>query len=619
MCGIAGIISRSRCGISDVEMMLKGLRHRGPDGVGKFSDRAYSGGMTRLAINDIENGNQPFYNDDYSIIVFYNGEIYNHLYLRRLLKVYGKHCKVSSDGAVIPYLYELFGEDVFSYLDGMFAVSIWDSKNCKLIISRDSSGEKPLYYYRGHREFLFGSELKSFRSLNGLDLGLNRQAIWDFPTFLWIPEPETIYDNIFALERGSYLIYEDDKVIIKKYANRNLSSPPECIDDASISKWIEEAVVKSVLDRCMSEAPIGSFLSGGLDSAIIAAIVSKKYGGGHLSTFTVGFDSIRDPYHGFADESNDAGKLASILGTNHHTVLMSQVDFRKLLDDFCYYGDQPFAVSSGLGILALSRVARDRGVKVLLSGDGADEYFGGYSWYPYMGSRPSRPNVSRSRVTAGHRRFHCRGESLTRRIERVSRYTPSLQAWAWHYYASEEEKTAVFSDGYADGLRESTRYFSELTEGGGPMGFIRHDRRFYFPNEMLTKIDRMTMAASVEGRAPFAAPAIHSLAEHLGLEMLIRNGKGKYLLRNAFRDYLPHEVLARRKHGFNVPIDSWLSNEWTDLVEDTFSTSSALAKNQIISTKSFGAVKSILANKNSIPGHTIFSFMMLNKWLELKS
>jgi asparagine synthase (glutamine-hydrolysing) len=612
VCGIAGILGSFKGRSAHLAKMLEKIAHRGPDEKGEYIDENYAGGMQRLSINDIEGGSQPFFNHDKSIILFYNGEIYNSVKLRQYLRKKGKKFRTKSDGEVIVHLYELKGTDCFRDLDGMYAISIWDSKRQKLILARDIAGEKPLYYSRQSGGlFAYASEVKSLKSLPWLSVTLNHQAIWDFPTFLWIPEPATIYNEIESVPRGHCITLDCDNLDISPIQNDFDPVQGVSLDDDSAIELTRLTVENAVKSRLLSDVPIGSFLSGGLDSSIISTIAARELP--TLDTFTVSFGDIVDPYHGHADESKAAAETAKLIGSNHHTIRVTADSLRSSLDDFCKFGDLPFAVSSGLGVLAVSKAAHDMGIKVLLTGDGADECFGGYSWYSHLSSI-SESNYETPKKPVSFQNF---GMPLEDRIALLEKADPRYRAWGWHYYAAESEKNKLFSPNFMNNVKTSLRLFNELEESSDPVDYIRHDRNFYFPNEMLRKVDRMTMAFSVEGRAPFASPSILALSEQLSMRHMIKDRDLKWVLRRAFEDILPMDVINRPKHGFNVPIDFWLNGEWSDLVDEAFGLDSNLHKLGIISKDSLSVAKKMLSDTERLNGHTIFCYIMLNKWLEV--
>jgi len=616
MCGIAGVKTDQQFNRTFIERMVEALYHRGPDSDGYYFSNNYSAGMRRLSINDLDTGDQPLYNEDKSLVLLYNGEIYNSPDLRGMLEAKGHIFRTRSDGEVICHLYEELGEDGFEHLDGMFAIALWCERKQKLILARDIPGEKPLYYSRlNNSDLIFASEIKSIVKWPGLDLSLDKQALWDFPTFLWIPEPATVYESIKALPRRHLLIADSKGTKIKPYRNRfNLGQL--AIDDDAVVEETRKVVTQAVESRLLSDVPVGSFLSSGLDSSIVATLAAKALP--QLTTFCVAFEDVADPYHGKADESGEAKKLADIIGSKHHVVNVTADDFRNNLEVFCKYGDQPFAVSSGLGILSIAKAASENDIKVLLSGDGADECFGGYSWYFHLNGQ-NRPGGEK--INRGHKMpvsFQNVGLDLETRLNIINGYQPQKRAWAWHYYAAESEKSFLYNKDAFQKTNSSLRFFEEFNPSGfwSAEEFIRQDREFYFPFEMLRKVDRMTMAYSVEGRVPFAAPAVLSHADKLRYAHLVKNGNLKHILRAAFADVLPESIIKRPKHGFNVPIDHWLKGAWSDLVKETFGKNSALMKSGIIHNKSIDVANKMLADKNRLNGHTIFCFIMLNLWLE---
>ncbi|NDG64028.1 MAG: asparagine synthase, partial [Planctomycetes bacterium] len=330
------------------------------------------------------------------------------------------------------------------------------------------------------------------------------------------------------------------------------ATPGEAINE------IRRVVEASVKSRLLSDVPVGSFLSGGLDSSIVATIAAREKG--RIDTFSIGFEALSDAYHGFADESEQAAETARFIGSRHHAIHVTAKDFLAHLDTLNAHAGQPYAVSSGLGILSIAKAARDSGIKVLLSGDGADE----------------------------------------------------------HYYAHEAEKHQLFDTDFSHSVRSSLRQFETApSTGWGPLDYIAHDRNFYFPNEMLSKVDRMTMAYSVEGRVPFAAPQVLTLARKLKFEHMVSpTGVLKWMLRQAFADVLPAGVLERPKHGFNVPIDHWLKNEWSFLMDETFGSDSQLRKRGMLSRDARQVADRMLHDQLRLNGHTLFSMIMMNRWLE---
>jgi asparagine synthase (glutamine-hydrolysing) len=491
-------------------------------------------------------------------------------------------------------------------LDGMFAAALWDDEKQVLVLARDYPGEKPLYYSSlPGGGIAFASEIPALLACEGVSRELDVQALWDYPTYLWVPEPATIYRGIRAIPPGEGLEISARGVQAFSFKSRiPVPELPHDSDEDAIAS-VREVVEQAVTSRLLSDVPVGAFLSGGLDSSIVCAVARRELS--ELHTFCVGFENVADPYHGHADESEMAEDFAMRLGTRHTTVRVTGAEFRELLPQFIRAAGQPYAVSSGLGILAIAKEARARGVKVLLSGDGADEAFGGYSWYP---SVPA--SFSTSPGSTEILRFLDRDALLPQRVARIAGYPPPLRAWSWHYYASEEEKASLF---HPDIRAASSLHCFGDSVFDEPLDYLRHDRMFYFPNEMLSKVDRMTMAFSVEGRPPFAAPSVQGFAGKLSWDKLIRDDQLKWVLRKAFADILPAELVSRPKHGFNVPIDHWLAGDWRDLFEETFAEGSLLRRAGILGPKSWDYATALLRDQRKLAGHVLFTFVMLHMWM----
>ncbi|MGD9080866.1 MAG: asparagine synthase (glutamine-hydrolyzing) [Desulfobacterales bacterium] len=614
LCGIAGYKTIRTRDPAILRQMVNALYHRGPDSEGYFHGQYFSAGMRRLTINDLYTGDQPLFNEDKSVVLFYNGEIYNYPELRKDLESKDHHFRTHSDGEVICHLYEDLQENLFEKIDGMFAVALWIETEQKLILARDIPGEKPLYYIKiSDNELVFASEIKSLLKFPGWVKELNLQALWDFPTFLWIPEPETVYKSVMALPRGHILIADKFGIRIRPYGNKfNQKEIP--LEEASVIQETRQVVTEAIHSRLMSDVPVGSFLSSGLDSSIVTSVAASILP--DLKTFTIGFENVLDPYHGTADESFHAEAFADDLGLEHHTIRVSAEDFKNDLLKFCIHSDQPFSVSSGLGILSVARAAREKEVKVLLSGDGADECFGGYSWYVHLDQQNTIDHdFSDEDSDISFQNF---GLNLSERLNQITKYSPQKRAWAWHYYAAESEKKRLYNKEYFGSVKTSLHNFYEFNPDDiwQPEDFIKQDRQFYFPNEMLRKVDRMTMAFSVEGRTPFSAPSVLAHSDKLKYSHMVRNNSLKWALREAFSHILPKSVYLRPKHGFNVPIDHWLKNEWGYLVEETFCSNSALMKLGLIHEKSRDSAIQMINDPHRLNGHTIFSFIILNLWIE---
>lgn len=612
MCGIAGIFMNDAS--EKITTVLNQFKHRGPDETTEYGNEYIVFGSNRLSINDITNGSQPFKSE--KSICFYNGEIYNHKEIRKFLKNKGYKLKTDVDGEVIPYLYDLFGLNYTQYLDGMYAISIYDRISNSLILSRDLVGEKPLFYSvdTGKRVY-FSSSLSSFNYFKSLKISLNFQSMWDFPTFLWIPEPSTIYNEVLTLNPGQTIKFNQKHSVTDKFEKIQVQ------DLTSLNQYekielVRETITESVHSTLMSDVPIGTFLSSGLDSSIVTKLSTDKIS--NLHTFSVAFPDDKDPYH---DSNNNEAPEAKIysetLGTTHSEINLDYKNVKEELVEFVKYSEQPFSVSSGIGIKLISKKASELGIKVLLSGDGADELFGGYSWYLLLEEIFKIRNIQTKYQES--QKYSLQNYESTDSIRNLAALSNSHLTWALHYYASELEKKSLFSESFSAEMKSSLRLFENLDKKGNdlkPIDLIINDREFYLSQEMMRKMDRMTMAHSIEGRVPFVRKKVLELAQSLNYSDLVSNGKLKVTLREAFRKELPSRIISKDKHGFNFPIDKWLNNEWKDLVFSTFSTDSVLYKLGIIDK--YSLKKALEMNSSCIKrnGHTLFSFIILDLWLQ---
>lgn len=615
MCGIVGSFGSNSIKV-DLGSALRTFNHRGPDQEFFYASEIFSIATNRLAINDVEGGRQPLFGSSKSIFAIYNGEIYNHVELRKNLRQKNVLVPNQVDGAVIPFLYEQYGENFLDLLDGMYAIALIDLNKNKLLLSRDIAGEKPLYYSKNGSEVCFASHLPAFRSLLKSKLSLNYQAIWDLLSFLWIPEPATIYKEVVSIMPGETISFDLDSNSnsrVRKFTeNRNF---PTDLDEAS--HYLLEALERNIESCLMSEVPIGTFLSGGLDSSLVTTIASRFKS--ELDTFSVSFENSLDPYHGNFDEGPFARELSRNLGTKHHEIYMSSNLARDLLDDFIKKAGQPFAVSSGLGILAISQTARQNGIKVLLSGDGADELFGGYSWYLHLEEIFKQRLNHKSRVPLS-KTMQDTGINLGERIALIAQYSDEDLLFALHYYATEDEKKNLFKkEFYYDNTFEvSSRILKPQDESVLTINSVlESDRNVYLPQEMLRKVDLFTMASSVEGRVPFVRKEIFEISKNLRFSQHVENGNLKAFLKKSVNSILPTEVVVRQKHGFNFPIDKWLASDWSDLVKETFSRNSRIFSLGIIDANSLKIAEEMLNSKTKLNGHTIFSMIVLERFLQI--
>ena len=590
--------------------MIETIEHRGPDQTLVEEAPSYAFASCRLAINALEDGQQPL--SAPGVTMVYNGEVYNHLALREELARVGIRVESPVDGAPIPYLYATRGLAGLGDLDGPFAIAIWDEGKRTLLLARDPLGEKPLYYRQlTGGGIAFASETRSLIQLEGQATHLNLQALWDLPTFLWTPEPTTAFNEILAVPAGHALTFCEDKIEISAIP-RSICAWQEPLSDDEAMALCRELVEQSIETRAMSDVALGTFLSGGLDSSLVTLLLKSR---GHKveRCFSVRLPFFEDHQHGYVDEASQARELSDAIGIPLTVLELTQERARSMLPDFVHAADQPSAVSSGFGVLAVAEAARGFGIKVLLSGDCADEAFGGYSWYPYLGipgSPPYRAGFEPS--------FQAHGIPLGDRLRELTWVGGPQRALGWHYYASEHAKKRVFSDWVSGQVEPSVRLMSQWRPETDWTfrDFVDNDRDLYLSQEMLRKADRFAMSRSVEVRVPFAAPWLLDFARVLAPSQLVRGRTLKWLLREAFRDLLPEEIASRPKHGFNFPIAAWLRGPWRDLLESTFASGSRLADLGLIDSGSLRSAIELLDDNYRDHGHAVFSWVVLELWLE---
>ncbi|WP_103865535.1 asparagine synthase (glutamine-hydrolyzing) [Aquimarina sp. I32.4] len=570
MCGINGFVYLEKHDISqlrkDITIMNDMIIHRGPDDDGEYVDEGFDFsvfmGMRRLSIIDLSSGKQPIYSEDKNIVIVFNGEIYNYQELRESLVKQGVTFKTNSDTEVILKLYEKEGTNSFKKLDGMFAFSIHDKTKNKIFIARDFFGEKPLYYTEKDNKFFWASELKSILKSIKTVPSINKIGLNLFLKLTYIPAPFTIYENIHKLEPNHFLTYDlrsksYEIEIIEEQETPEKSE--EHFDEAKSN--VKELVQKSVESRSVSDVPIGTFLSGGVDSSVVSLCLSKM-SASKISTFSIGFD--KKSY----DESDKARTVAKLINSDHHEFILNEKDLESNINEILLNFDEPFSDSSSLpSYLVASKTSQH--VKVALTGDGGDEVFGGYNKY-YMGRINQKytslvpeglhnfmeKTVTPLLKTKGDRR----GKRFkTRRLLNAIDYTDN-------YYWD------IISLGYAaDTLSQYLQqdylvlspfeYYKEKTGIKSPKNLTEYraiDKNISLEGDMLVKVDRTSMLTSLECRAPFLNKKLWNYTNTLPEEYLIKGWDKKYILKAAFKEEFPEGFLDKSKAGFGVPIGDWL-------------------------------------------------------------
>jgi asparagine synthase (glutamine-hydrolysing) len=577
MCGINGIISKSK--INDLNLMIQTMNdkiiHRGPDDDGKYIHAdCIAFGMRRLAIIDLNTGTQPIYNNDKSIVIVFNGEIYNYLELKQILIGFGVIFNTNSDTEVILKCYEYYGLSFIEKLNGMFAFAIHDLKKNKIIIARDQIGEKPLYYYKYNDQFIFASELKSIKSIfnkiTNKQLTLSKEGLDLYFSLTFIPAPFTIYNEISKLLPGHYIEISTNDYTTKilNYSKvLDFSTSNERINNYEFAKKkLFNLLNDSVEKRLISDVPVGSFLSGGVDSSIITAIMASQKSHTKIETFSIISDNKN------FDESERSFAVSRHLNTIHHAINLNINELKNLVDTIILNYDEPFADSSALATYYISKKTKEY-VTVALTGDGGDEVFGGYNRY-FM---TTYSNMYRKLIPNTLHKYLLKPLTNSFKIQNDNRgklfkYKKFINGIGLNEKEDlsniislgflNKEKTLLFKYdspksfcNLIDYHYESVLCLSQLARSR----FI--DINVSLEGDMLTKVDRSSMLTSLECRTPLLDPRLVNFSFQLPDHFLIKGAETKYILKDTFKNMLPKGLFNLSKSGFGVPVGDWLRNE----------------------------------------------------------
>lgn len=641
MCGITGSLTRSFRPDAEAigRRQAETIAHRGPDAEGVWTnarvDDAAGGGERarggcghvtlchrRLSIIDLASGSQPMGNEDGSIQVVFNGEIYNYLDLRRELLAKGHTFRTHSDTEVLVHLYEEAGPAMVERLRGMFAFAIWDERQGQLMLARDRVGQKPLYVYRDAEKLVFGSEIKAILAYPGIDRSIDAEALEDYLAFGFIPSPRSIFRRIEKLSPGHVLVVTADD--LARPAQRYWTYRPAVDTSRSIADWTE--AIEAKLDETMrlhriADVPIGAFLSGGLDSSVTVAIFAAQ-SSDPISTFSIGFREA-----GFS-ELPYAREVAERFGCRHVEETVS-ADAAADLDDLVKYYDEPFADSSAIPTMRLSRLARQY-VKVAISGDGGDEAFGGYRRYlddlREARLRKRIPRWSRRSMLAPLASAWPKADWLPRPLRAKTLLTnlslPPGEAYAntlsiarspWRRTLLADDVRAELN-GHDPGVGVAAAFDSAPTDDA-LAAMIAADIAVVLPDDFLTKVDRASMSCGLEVRPPLVDHELLELTARIPSELKVRDGTGKWIFKEVYRDRLPASVCERRKQGFEIPVDEWLRGPLRETFESAvLSPTSRVAG--LIDQQTVGRLYRAHLNRTGRHGAVLWSLMVLGRWAD---
>jgi asparagine synthase (glutamine-hydrolysing) len=628
MCGIAGKLnfeSDNHVDLATLRAMTTVLTHRGPDADGFLVDGALGFGHRRLSIIDLATGDQPIANEDRTVHVIFNGEIYNFAEVRAALLRSGHRFRTYSDTEVIVHAYEEWGEGSVERFRGMFAYALWDAARRRLVLVRDRLGVKPLYYARTPQGITFGSELKAVLADPGVPREWSADAIHAYLTLQYVPTPATVYRHVSKLPPGHMLVAENGTVSIRQYWDLQFTGEGDPRREAEYLERLEALVDESVRLRLVSDVPLGAFLSGGIDSsavvAAMAALVRRSPGGGaepsaaRVVTTSVGFAEQA------FNELEHARSVARHLGTEHHEQIV-RPDVADLLPRLAWHFDEPFADSSAVPTYYVSAAARQH-VTVALSGDGGDELWAGYA----------RHRVERSESTA--RRWL--GPAASRRAGRLAAHLPlALKgARSLRHLALPPADACARKHAYGlfDGTAASTLYaadFADCVRHVDPFdGFVRAyarcgsadpldralyvDVKTYLVDDIMTKVDRMSMAVSLESREPLLDHCLLEFAATVPTGLKLKHGRGKYLLRRLLARRVPQAIVDRPKHGFEAPIGEWLRGPLAPLVDDVL-LDGRLRSRGIFDERAVASLWREHRTQRRDHRHRLWSLVMLELW-----
>ncbi|MBD3307991.1 asparagine synthase (glutamine-hydrolyzing) [candidate division KSB3 bacterium] len=554
------------------------IRHRGPDDEGMYVSPKAGLAMRRLSIIDLQGGHQPIQNEDGALQIVFNGEIYNFQQLRHTLEAAGHRFQTRSDTEAILHGYEEYGTDVVHHLRGMFAFAIWNTTTETLFIARDRPGIKPLHYYLDEEKLVFGSEIKSILQCERIPREVNLQALDRFLTFEYVFSPETIFQGIQKLPPGHFLLFSHGDLRIEQYWDNLPTAPDESYDEAYYAHHLAELLEDSVKMRLISDVPLGALLSGGIDSSAVVGFMAK-HSSKPVKTFSIGFED--QTYN----ELEYARTVSKHFHTEHYEFIIKP-DAVDLVETLVKNLDEPFGDFSIFPTYLVSKMAREY-VTVALSGDGGDELFAGYDTYiaDWVARQYHKlPGLVRTQVMPNLLRLVPPSPKKKGLINRTKRFVEGtllpadLMHTRWMIFLQAQEKRRLYAGDLlqafeqGDTYRYIRRYFDRAANGVSPLAQQEYvDIKTYLTDDILVKVDRMSMAPSLETRVPFLDHHVMEFAATIPTSLKLKGLTTKYILKQAVADLLPPKILTRGKEGFSIPIKNWLMHDLRPLLLDTLS------------------------------------------------
>ena len=622
MCGITGIVRSDGARVDRelLERMNDAIRHRGPDDDGYYFSDGVGLGMRRLAIIDVAHGQQPIHNHDQTAWIVFNGEIYNYRELRAQLESLGHQFYTNSDTEAIVHAYDQYGTDCPKYLRGMFALAIWDERTKSLFLARDRVGKKPLLYAELNGELVFGSEFSALLQHPGISRDVDFEAIHHYLTFICVPAPLTAYRAIRKLEPGHSLLWRNGEIKIERYWQLDFSKKLD-IGEEEAGERVIELLREAVRIRLMSEVPLGAFLSGGIDSSAVVALMAEE-SSEPVKTFSIGFDEQH------FSELHHARRVAEHVGADHHEFIV-RPDAMEILPTLVVHYGEPFADSSAIPSYYVSRETR-KYVTVALNGDGGDECFAGYERYAAMRLTQryaTLPRALRDGVIAKVVKALPGFEARPNPLRKAKRFVavasmPKVERYLRWVSAFDDE---MKQDLYSEGFRHETAkfrtasilepWFAQANGAGIVDASLLTDTMTYLPNDLLVKMDIASMAVSLEARSPFLDHHLMEFAASLPENLKLRRLTTKYLLKRVLRKLVPAENLNRSKMGFGVPIGHWFRGAMQPFLRETLLSEKALGRGLFQPEMVRRTIDQHVEGRMD-HSHRLWSLLMLELWFE---
>jgi asparagine synthase (glutamine-hydrolysing) len=626
MCGIAGWANlenkpSQNSGEAVLHSMCERMKHRGPDSEGLWTDESIALGMRRLSIIDLHTGEQPVYSEDRSIVVVMNGELYNFREVRSDLEKRGHQFETNTDTEILPHLYEEYGEAMLEHINGMFAFALWDKRRQKLLIARDRFGEKPLYYGVFGGKLIFASEPKVLLANPAVKAEINLDSLRSYLSFDYVPAPNSIYKGISKLPAAHFLTVEKGEIKTRRYWNLTWQKSSTNLSLSDSADKLRELLADAVRMRLVSDVPLGILLSGGVDSSTVAALATQ-FSTEKVKTFSIGFEE--DSF----DESKYARQVASHLNTEHYEDKLSVEKAADLILEIGTWLDEPLSDGSLIPTLLLSRFVKKH-VTVALGGDGGDEIFAGYPMYyahkvaDIYGKVPRflrngliEPIVNNLPVSNRNMSFDYKAKRFVAasKYDLVTRHHSFFGSFSIDEQQGllNREVLAATSNDIYKGAKDLLKITDAPTEIE-QMQFL--DINYYMAEDILTKVDRASMAVSLEVRAPFLDPRVAQFAAQLPLEYKLKGSKGKYILKKAVEPLLPKNILHRPKKGFGIPIAEWLKGRLNPLMHDLLAPDRV--KNQGLFDEKF-VQKLIKEHETNVASHhkQLWTLLVFQLWFD---